>query len=109
MLPARRGLRSAGPATDAPPTLTDVKGGGGSAAVKNVCCPTGSLTLSAKLIYFIHLQRAPPPLRFILCLPEPTAKIQATHPNAYKIITSSSPGTCPRDREWGDRLESVVA
>lgn len=61
--------------------------------LKNVCCLTGFLNLPAKLIYFTNLQWAHPSLWVILFLPEPTAKIPATHPNASEIIiTSLFPG-----------------
>ena len=65
--------------------------------LKNVCCLTGFLNLSAELIYFTNLQWAHQSLWVILFLPEPTAKIQATHPNSYKIIISPFPGNCPWD------------
>lgn len=65
--------------------------------LKNVCCLTGFLNLSAELIYFTNLQWAHQSLWVILFLPEPTAKIQATHPNSHKIIISPFPGNCPWD------------
>lgn len=65
--------------------------------LKNVCCLTGFLNLSAKLIYFTNLQWAHQSLWVILFLLEPMAKVQATHPNSYKIIISPSPGNCPGD------------
>lgn len=61
--------------------------------LKNVCCLTGFLNLPAKLIYFTNLQWAHPSLWVIFFLPEPTAKIPATHPNTSEIITSLFPGS----------------